>query len=65
MFKIVVLDRSAESRNRIIQQIYQILAGYPDCNDADATINPRGSERTPKSNRTDGKDNDCNGVVDG
>jgi collagen triple helix repeat protein len=36
-----------------------------DCNDADPTINPRGSERTPKRNRHDGKDNDCNGVVDG
>jgi hypothetical protein len=36
-----------------------------DCNDADATINPRGSERTPKSNRRDGKDNDCNGIIDG
>jgi len=36
-----------------------------DCNDADPTINPRGSETTPKANRHDGKDNDCNGVIDG
>ncbi len=36
-----------------------------DCNDADPTINPRGSETTPKTNRHDGKDNDCNGVIDG
>ena len=36
-----------------------------DCNDADPAINPRGSETTPKKNRHDGKDNDCNGVVDG
>ena len=36
-----------------------------DCNDADPAINPRGSETTPKANRHDGKDNDCNGVVDG
>jgi len=36
-----------------------------DCNDADPTINPRGSETTTKSNRHDGKDNDCNGVIDG
>jgi len=35
-----------------------------DCNDHDPTINPRGSETTPKANRHDGKDNDCNGVVD-
>jgi hypothetical protein len=36
-----------------------------DCNDADPTINPRGSETTPKANRHDGKDNNCNGVIDG
>ena len=36
-----------------------------DCDDSDATINPRGNETTPKKNRHDGKDNDCNGVVDG
>ncbi len=36
-----------------------------DCNDADSTINARGSETTPKANRHDGKDNDCNGVIDG
>ncbi len=36
-----------------------------DCNDADPTINPRGSETTPKANRHDGKDNDCSGVIDG
>jgi hypothetical protein len=36
-----------------------------DCDDSDPTINPRGSELTPKTNRRDGKDNDCNGVVDG
>lgn len=40
-------------------------AACGDCNDADRLINPVGSERTPKRNRTDGKDNDCNGVVDG
>ncbi len=48
-----------------------ILSCFPyggacgDCNDADPTINPRGSETTPKTNRHDGKDNDCNGVIDG
>ncbi len=36
-----------------------------DCNDADPSINPRGSETTPKRNRSEGKDNDCNGVIDG
>jgi hypothetical protein len=36
-----------------------------DCNDADPLINPRGSETKPKANRRDGKDNDCNGLVDG
>jgi len=36
-----------------------------DCNDTDPSINPRGSERKPPRNRHDGKDNDCNGVVDG
>jgi len=36
-----------------------------DCNDSDPTINPRGSETKPKANKKDGKDNDCNGVVDG
>jgi len=36
-----------------------------DCNDHDPTINPRGNETTPKLNRHDGKDNDCNGIIDG
>ena len=36
-----------------------------DCDDTDPTINPRGSELKPKANRHDGKDNDCNGTVDG
>jgi len=36
-----------------------------DCDDHDPTINPRGSETSPRKNRHDGKDNDCNGVVDG
>jgi hypothetical protein len=36
-----------------------------DCDDADRAVNPAGSERKPKPNRKDGKDNDCNGVVDG
>ncbi len=36
-----------------------------DCDDSDALTNPRGSETRPNSHRNDGKDNDCNGTVDG
>jgi hypothetical protein len=35
-----------------------------DCDDSNALINPRKSETKPKANRRDGKDNDCNGVID-
>ena len=40
--------------------------GHPcgDCDDSDPNVNPNGSESDPSGNKTDGKDNDCNGVVD-
>jgi len=48
-----------------IQGCFPYGGACGDCNDADPAINPRGSETTPKANRHDGKDNDCNGVIDG
>jgi len=40
--------------------------GHPcgDCNDADANVSPGGSETVPDKNKKDGKDNDCNGLID-
>ena len=38
--------------------------GQADCDDADPNINPGVSERGPAGNCDDGKDNDCDGLVD-